>query len=78
MNYSFSIFLHLNINTTKGLKILLFRIKIIKPFSKKPKGRLLSGSPLTFASWNQIIQDMRNIYKLKELVSLPVSSINPV
>ena len=34
-------------------------------------------APLTFASWNQIVQDIRNIYKLKELISLSVSVINP-
>ena len=35
-------------------------------------------APLTFASWNQIVQDIRNIYKLKELINLPVSAINNV
>ena len=41
-----------------------------------PKGWKWSGAPLTFSSWNQIIQDMRNIYKLKELISpLGYSSI---
>jgi len=42
-----------------------------------PKGWKCQA-PLTFASWNQIIQDMRNIYKLKDLISIPVSVINHV
>ena len=32
--------------------------------------------PIIFSGWNQIIQDIRNIYKLKNLISLPVSAIN--
>jgi hypothetical protein len=35
-------------------------------------------APLTFTSWNQIIQDIRNIYKLKELINLPERAINSV
>jgi hypothetical protein len=31
-------------------------------------------APLTFSSWNQIIKDMRNIYKLKELINLPITA----
>ena len=42
-----------------------------------PKGWLLSGY-LTFSSWNQIIQDIRSIYKLRELISPPKSAISPV
>ncbi|MBA7573366.1 hypothetical protein ES708_15162 [subsurface metagenome] len=42
-----------------------------------PKGWKCQA-PLTFASWNQIIQDIRNIYKLKELIGLPAGTINPV
>ena len=34
--------------------------------------------PLTFSIWNQIVADMRNIYKLKELICLPDSAINPI
>jgi len=36
-----------------------------------PKGWNLQA-PLTFSSWNQIIQDIRNIYKLKDLIRFPV------
>jgi len=32
-------------------------------------------APLTFSSWNQIIEELRNIYKLKELISIPASVI---
>jgi hypothetical protein len=39
---------------------------------------LFIDTPLTFSSWNQIIKDMRNIYKLKDLINLPVSVINPI
>jgi len=28
--------------------------------------------------WGEIIEELRNIYKLKELINLPVSAINPV
>jgi hypothetical protein len=42
-----------------------------------PKGWKCQA-PLTFSSWNQIIEELQNIYKLKELISLPVSTINPV
>lgn len=35
-------------------------------------------APLTFSTSNLIIQELRNIYKLKELINLPVSIINPV
>ena len=34
--------------------------------------------PQTKNSWNQIIKDMRNIYKLKDLISLPASTISPI
>jgi len=44
------------------------------------KGWLLSGPLLdgfrTF-SWGEIIEELRNIYKLKELINLPASTINP-
>lgn len=52
-------------------------LKRKKPFSKMPKGWDVL-TPLMFSSWNQIIQEMRNIYKLKELISIPVSTINSV
>jgi len=54
-----------------------FSVKNKKALQQNAK-RLESQAPLTFASWNQIIQDMRNIYKLKELIRLPVSAINPI
>jgi len=64
------------------LKILLFLEnnlkKIKKPFSKITKGLENGQAPLTFSSWNQIIAELRNIYKLKDLINLPVSAINNV
>jgi len=42
-----------------------------------PKG-CDSQAPLMFSSWNQIIEELRNIYKLKELIGLPASTINTV
>jgi len=35
-----------------------------------PKG-WKGQAPLMFANWNQIIKDMRNIDKLKELIKVP-------
>ena len=50
-----------------------------KPFDLLAKGLSRSNwLPLTFSSWNQIIQDMRNIYKLKKLISIPASFTNYV
>ena len=40
-----------------------------------PKGWELAGS-LMFSSWNQIIKDIRNIYKLKELIKVPVNTVS--
>ncbi len=66
--------------TTFLSKILLFLKNILKIKSPLAKGQRAENvlAPLMFASWNQIIKDMRNIYKLKELISLPVSVINPI
>ena len=51
-------------------------IEILQPCTfKKFESR---PAPLTFSSWNQIIKDIRNIYKLKELIGLPASTINNV
>jgi hypothetical protein len=52
-----------------------------KPFSKGQRARI-SKLPLlerfgTFC-WGEIIEELQNINKLKELINLPVSSINPV
>jgi len=52
--------------------------KKLKSPSAKGKGLEIVLAPLTFASWNQVIQDMQNIYKLKELIGLPASNINTV
>jgi len=35
-----------------------------------PKG-LECQAPLTFSSWNQIVKELRNIYKLKDLINIP-------
>jgi len=47
-----------------------------------PKGWKLTSSPLldTFGTfcWAEIIEELRNIYKLKELINLPVSVPNNV
>ena len=43
-----------------------------------PKGWKCLGSPKTFSTSNLIIQELRNIYKLKELINLPVSAINSI
>jgi len=50
--------------------------------SANAKGLRISKLPLlesfgTFC-WGEIIEEMRNIYKLKELISLPASVINPI
>jgi len=37
-----------------------------------------SLAALTFSSWNQIIEELRNTYKLKEIINLPVSVPNNV
>jgi len=64
---------------TKNLKIFFQRK------SPSANAKVLSRSnwlPLlvrfrTFC-WGEIIEELRNIYKLKELISPPVSNINPV
>jgi len=66
--------------TTNLLKILLFQTK--KPFGKIVKGLEIVKLPLlerfrTFC-WGEIIEELQNIYKLKELIGLPVSAINNV
>jgi len=48
-----------------------------KALQQKPKGWKLQA-PLTFSSWKQIIKDMRNIYKLREVINIFVNTINPV
>jgi hypothetical protein len=54
---------------------------IKKPFSKGQRARNvwlpLVDSFRTFC-WGEIIEELRNIYKLKELINLPVGTINPV
>jgi len=47
-----------------------------------PKGLEIDELPLlgrfrTFC-WGEIMEELRNIYKLKELINLPVSAINNV
>jgi hypothetical protein len=47
-----------------------------------PKGGNWQAPPLvdsfrTFY-WGEIIEELRNIYKLKELINLPASTMNPV
>jgi Leucine-rich repeat (LRR) protein len=62
------------------LKILLFlknNLKTKKPFSKCQRAGNVLAPPM-FSSWNQIIQDIRNIYKLKELIKVPARVINNV
>jgi hypothetical protein len=44
----------------------------------KTKGLGMFKLPLMFSSWNQIIQDMLNIYKLKELITPLARDINPI
>jgi len=56
--------------------------KNIKPFSLITKGLEIDELPLlerfgTFC-WGEIIAELRNTYKLKELISPPVSAISPV
>ena len=43
-----------------------------------PKGVLFSGSPNVLYSWKQIIEELKNIYKIKDLINIPVNTINPV
>jgi hypothetical protein len=61
------------IYSTLILKILLFLKNNSKKKSPSAKdqraGKVLA--PLTFSSSNLIIQELRNIYKLKELIGLP-------
>jgi hypothetical protein len=60
----------------------LCKIFLKKSPSANAKGLGISKLPLleTFGTfcWGEIIEEMRNIYKLKELISLPVSAINNV
>jgi len=50
--------------------------------SAKAKGLGIDKLPLlvrfrTFC-WGEIIEELQNTYKLKELISIPVSVINPI
>jgi len=67
------------------LKILLFLEnnfkKTKKPFSKGQRAEIVR-LPLvdgfrTFC-WGEIMDELRNIYKLKELIRLPISTINHI
>jgi len=62
-----------SINTINFLEILLFLVE--KPFSKCQRtgnARLpLLDSFRTFC-WGEVIEELRKIYKLKELINLPV------
>ncbi|MHA1344309.1 MAG: hypothetical protein ACTSQG_10000, partial [Promethearchaeota archaeon] len=55
--------------------------KIKKPFSKGQRARNCQLPLLvrfrTFC-WGEITEELRNTYKLKELISPPVSAISPV
>jgi len=69
----------------KQRKILLFlksNSKKQKSPSAKAKGLEISRLPLleTFGTfcWSEFIEELRNTYKLKELISLPVRAINSV
>ena len=73
-----SILVCCNLYTTSLFKNPSFPIKNKEALQQNAKGFGNGQAPLTFSSWNQIIQDMRNIYKLKELISPPVSAISPV
>jgi hypothetical protein len=57
-------------------------LKAKKPFSKIAKGLEMSWLPLlesfrTFC-WGEIIEKLQNTYKLKELISIPASTMNPI
>jgi hypothetical protein len=74
-----SIFLY----TTKLLKILLFWENILKKALQQiAKGLENVWLPLleTFGTfcWGEIIEELRNAYKLKELINLPVRVLNNI
>jgi len=53
-----------------------------KPFGKIAKGLGIVRLPLlerfgTFC-WSEIIEELRNTYKLRELIGIPISAINNV
>jgi len=52
--------------------------KIKKALQQKCQRAGYCLAPQTKISWNQIIEEIRNIYKLKELINLPVSVPNNV
>jgi hypothetical protein len=52
-------------------------LKKIKALRQMPKGWKVKA-PLTFSSYNQIIEELQKFYKLKELIDFPVSAINNV
>jgi hypothetical protein len=70
---------------TRFIKSFFF-CKIIykkkKPFSKRPKGLEIDKLPLldTFRTfcWGKIIEELQNINKLKELISVPASSVSSI
>jgi len=50
--------------------------------SAKAKGLEISRLPLvdsfrTFC-WGEVIEELRNAYKLKELIGIPASTMNPI
>jgi len=53
-----------------------------KALQQKAKGLEINKLPLlvTFRTfyWGEIIEELRNTYKLKELINVPVSAINNV
>jgi len=55
---------------------------IKKPFSLIAKGLRISKLPLleTFGTfcWGEIIEELQNTYKLKELINLPVRVLNNI
>jgi hypothetical protein len=65
--------------------IFLYWDKTYKEPTRKEKSPSAKGqragngqAPLTFSTSNLIIQELRKIYKLKELIGLPIRAINHV
>jgi len=72
-----------------NLLILQYYKKLKNPFfsNKKPSGTLAKGLVIVWLPlvdsfrtfcWGEIIEELRNIYKPKELINLPISAINNV
>ena len=55
------------------LKVPLFNKN--KALQQNTKG-LEIIRPLTFSSWNQIIKELKNIYKLKDLIKVPADIVS--